>query len=97
MCIRDRRYNRVSVITGEEWNAPGGGIIESVDEENSIVYVKLEPGEVTAVEVDDICKAKDVYKRQALQSGGNTLHGVLKTLGERPEASISEKELYQFI
>lgn len=51
------RYNRVSVITGEEWNAPGGGIIESVDEESSIVYLKLEPGEVAAVEVDDICKA----------------------------------------
>lgn len=63
LCLRDflevpeLRYNRVSVITGEEWNAPGGGIIESVDEENSIVYLKLEPGEVAAVEVDDICKA----------------------------------------
>jgi hypothetical protein len=55
--VPELRYNRVSVITGEEWNAPGGGIIESVDEENSIVYLKLEPGEVTAVEVDDICKA----------------------------------------
>ena len=28
--------------------------------------------------------AKNVIS--ALQSGGNTLHGVLKTLGERPEA-----------
>ena len=55
--VPELRYNRVSVITGEEWNAPGGGIIESVDEENSIVYLKLEPGEVAAVEVDDICKA----------------------------------------
>lgn len=55
--VPELRYNRVSVITGEEWNAPGGGIIESVDEENSIVYLKLEPGEIVAVEVDDICKA----------------------------------------
>lgn len=55
--VPELRYNRVSVITGEEWNAPGGGIIESVDEENSIAYLKLEPGEVAAVEVDDICKA----------------------------------------
>jgi hypothetical protein len=55
--VPELRYNRVSVITGEEWNAPGGGIIESVDEDNSIVYLKLEPGEVAAVEVDDICKA----------------------------------------
>lgn len=55
--VPELRYNRVSVITGEEWNAPGGGIIKSVDEDNSIVYLKLEPGEVAAVEVDDICKA----------------------------------------
>lgn len=55
--VPELRYNRVSVITGEEWNAPGGGIIESVDEESSIVYLKLEPGEVAAIEVDDICKA----------------------------------------
>lgn len=55
--VPELRYNRVSVITGEEWNAPGGGIIESVDEESSIAYLKLEPGEVAAVEVDDICKA----------------------------------------
>ena len=55
--VPELRYNRVSVITGEEWNALGGGIIESVDEENSIVYLKLEPGEIVAVEVDDICKA----------------------------------------
>lgn len=55
--VPELRYNRVSVITGEEWNAPGGGIIESVDEESSIVYLKLEPDEVAAVEVDDICKA----------------------------------------
>lgn len=55
--VPELRHNRVSVITGEEWNAPGGGIIESVDEENNIVYLKLEPGEVAAVEVDDICKA----------------------------------------
>lgn len=55
--VPELRHNRVSVITGEEWNAPGGGIIESVDEENSIVYLKLEPGEIAAVEVDDICKA----------------------------------------
>lgn len=55
--VPELRHNRVSVITGEEWKAPGGGIIESVDEENSTVYLKLEPGEIAAIEVDDICKA----------------------------------------
>ena len=37
--------------------------------------------------------AKNVIS--ALQSGGNTIHGVLKTLGERPEQSITM--LYHFI
>lgn len=50
------RYNRVSIVSGEEWNAPGGGIIESVDAANKTVHLKLEPGEVSQVEIDDICK-----------------------------------------
>ena len=54
--VPELRYNRVSIVSGEEWNAPGGGIIESVDVANKTVYLKLEPGEVSQVEVDDICK-----------------------------------------
>lgn len=50
------RYNRVSVISGEEWNAPGGGIIESIDTTNKIITLKLEPGELASLAVDDICK-----------------------------------------
>lgn len=54
--IPELRYNRVSIVSGEEWNAPGGGIIESVDVANKTVHLKLEPGEVSQVEIDDICK-----------------------------------------
>ena len=54
--VPELRYNRVSIVSGEEWNAPGGGIIESVDVANKTVHLKLEPGEVSQVEVDDICK-----------------------------------------
>lgn len=54
--VPELRYNRVSIVSGEEWNAPGGGIIESVDAENKTVHLKLEPGEVSQVEIDDICK-----------------------------------------
>ena len=46
----------MSIVSGEEWNAPGGGIIESVDVANKTVHLKLEPGEVSQVEIDDICK-----------------------------------------
>ena len=45
-------------IAGEEWNANGGGIIESVDEANQIIYLKLEPGELAEIDLDDICKGK---------------------------------------
>ena len=51
------RYNRVEVVSGERWNASGGGIIASVDEENCRIRLKLESGEVASVAVDDICKA----------------------------------------
>ena len=51
------RYNRVEVVSGERWNASGGGIIASVDEETCRIRLKLEPGEVASVAVDDICKA----------------------------------------
>ena len=54
--VPELRYNRVSIVSGEEWNAPGGGIIESVDVANKTVHLKLEPGEVSQVEIDDICK-----------------------------------------
>ena len=54
--VPELRYNRVSIVSGEEWNAPGGGIIGSVDTENGIIYLKLEPGEIAEIEVDDICK-----------------------------------------
>ncbi|WP_143919954.1 collagen-like domain-containing protein, partial [Bacteroides thetaiotaomicron] len=50
------RYNRVSVIAGEEWNAPGGGIIESVNTSSRTITLKLEPGELASLAVDDICK-----------------------------------------
>ncbi|RHL01065.1 collagen-like protein [Bacteroides xylanisolvens] len=54
--VPELRYNRVSIVSGEEWNAPGGGIIERIDESNRIIYLKLEPAEIAEIEVDDICK-----------------------------------------
>ncbi|MCE9106561.1 hypothetical protein [Bacteroides pyogenes] len=52
------RYNRVKFIHGEEWNAKGGGIIESVDPAAKTFKLKLEPGEYPSVAFDDLCKAK---------------------------------------
>lgn len=59
------RFNRISIRVGNEWRAPGGGIIESVeidhDEEGNelqrgTVYLHLEDGEIGKIAVDDICQ-----------------------------------------
>lgn len=81
------RYNRVSIISGEEWNAPGGGIIESVDAERGIIYLKLEPGEVAQIEIDDICKGifnnstgfQTAYFRITEKLGDSTFKYVLRS------------------
>ena len=54
--VPELRYNRVSVIAGEQWSAPGGGIIEEVNIVDSIVYLKLEKGELATIAAGDICK-----------------------------------------
>lgn len=53
--VPEIRFNRVEVFTGVKWNAPGGGIIESVDVVNRIAKLKLEDGEFGAIAVGDIC------------------------------------------
>ncbi|MCM0717377.1 hypothetical protein NBH15_03715 [Parabacteroides sp. W1-Q-101] len=53
--VPEIRFNRAEVFTGISWNAPGGGIIESVDTVNRIARLKLEDGEFGAVAVGDIC------------------------------------------
>lgn len=85
--VPELRYNRVSIVSGEEWNAPGGGIIEAVDEENGIIYLKLEPGETAQVEKDDICKAtfnnetgfQTAYFRITEKLGDSTFKYVLRS------------------
>lgn len=51
------RYNRVSVIQGEQWHAKGGGIIQILDTEAKRIQLKLEAGEHPTVAVGDLCKA----------------------------------------
>lgn len=53
--VPELRFNRAEVFTGITWNAPGGGIIESVDSINHIAKLKLEDGEFGAVALGDIC------------------------------------------
>lgn len=63
--VPELRYNRTEVSIGNDWNAPGGGVIDSVvpdkDSDGNLlltgtVTLHLEDGEVGAVAVDDICQ-----------------------------------------
>ena len=57
--VPELRYNRVSVLVGNQWRAPGGGVIRSVfpnaDGTGGTACLKLEKGEIGAVSVGDIC------------------------------------------
>lgn len=53
--VPELRYNRVGISIGDDWSAPGAGVIESVDKEQKLVTLKLEEGEIGAVAVEDIC------------------------------------------
>lgn len=65
------RFNRVNVTAGDLWLSPGGGLIESVapdtDMEGNLldtgtVTLKLEPGEIGTVAIDDICMGMYHYE-----------------------------------
>ena len=56
--VPELRYNRVSIQVGNQWRAPGGGIIQSVitdSDATGTVFLKLEAGEIGQIAVGDIC------------------------------------------
>lgn len=56
--VPELRYNRVEIQLGDKWNAPGAGIIESVEQITSttgVITLKLEDGEIGAVDLGDLC------------------------------------------
>ena len=56
--VPELRYNRVSIQVGNQWRAPGGGIIHSVrpgTDGTGMAVLKLEAGEIGQVAVGDIC------------------------------------------
>lgn len=59
------RFNRISIRVGNDWRAPGGGIIDRVEIDHDrdgnelrsgTVYLHLEDGEIGKIAVDDICQ-----------------------------------------
>lgn len=94
------RYNRVSVVAGEQWNSVGGGIIESVDATNNILCLKLESGEMAQLDIDDICKGiyndskgfQTCFFRVTEKLGESTFRYAL-----RPNYNYSPSKLMHFV
>ena len=56
--VPELRYNRTEVVVGNVWRAPGGGIIESVEQTSATggtITLKLEDGEIGKIAENDIC------------------------------------------
>ncbi|MBR6813047.1 MAG: hypothetical protein IKM50_00710, partial [Tidjanibacter sp.] len=53
--VPEFRYNRVETSVGDEWSAPGAGIIELVDRNTCRLIVKLEAGEMSSLRENDLC------------------------------------------
>lgn len=55
LTVPSLNYNRVDISVGDDWSAPGGGIVAEADPTGQLVTLKLEEGEIGAVKADDIC------------------------------------------
>ena len=53
--VPEFRYNRVETTVGDQWSAPGAGIIELVDRETCRLVIKLESGEISSLRTNDLC------------------------------------------
>ena len=53
--VPEFRYNRVETTVGDQWSAPGAGIVELVDRETCRLVVKLESGEISSLRTNDLC------------------------------------------
>lgn len=55
LTVPSLNYNRVDISVGDDWSAPGGGIVAEADPTEQLVTLKLEKGEIGAVKAGDIC------------------------------------------
>lgn len=55
LTVPSLNYNRVDISVGDDWSAPGGGIVAEADPTGQLVTLKLEEGEIGAVKAGDIC------------------------------------------
>lgn len=71
--VPELRFNRIEIVQGVDWHAPGGGIVESC--EGDTVTLKLEEGDYGAVAEDDLCLGIWHFGRPADKARCNLVKG----------------------
>lgn len=93
--VPELRYNRTDVSIGNDWNAPAGGVVESVvidtDADGNqllsgTITLHLEDGEVGAIDVDDICQG---IFHDAIDTDNNAMVDADDSLGNFTFAGFS--------
>ena len=68
--VPELKYNRTIITVGNQWNAPGGGVIERVETSTNTAWMKLENGEPGAIAVGDICMG--IFHSENASENANT-------------------------
>lgn len=90
--VPELRFNRVEIVQGVDWHAPGGGIVESC--EGDTVTLKLEEGDYGAVAEDDLCLGIWHFARPADKAQCNLLKG---TATPQTAASSGPTDKFRFV
>lgn len=88
--VPELRYNRATVMLGDEWQAPGGGIIETVTPDTDsdgnatgtgTATLHLESGEIGAVAAGDLCIGYWHYEQGNSTTDADDLKGNIQHAG----------------
>lgn len=90
--VPELRFNRVEIVQGVDWHAPGGGIVESC--EGDTVTLKLEEGDYGAVAEDDLCMGIWHFARPADKARCNLLKD---TAAPQTAASSGPTDNFRFV
>lgn len=85
--VPEFRYNRIDISVGDEWSAPGAGVVELVDTESCRLVIKLEAGEVSSLRQNDLCKG--IFKNSEVGNYTETTVDADDSFGNRTFAGFT--------
>lgn len=85
--VPEFRYNRVETIVGDEWSAPGAGIVELVDTQSCRLVIRLESGEISSLRENDLCMG--IFKSSAVGNYTETTIDSDDSFGNRTFAGFT--------